>query len=132
MSGTLTTAGGLTASTIGITFATYFPEATPAVMLCALAGAALFVLKEQDYKLWKQLVFALISFIGGVYCAGMASQIIAVLINACLRMVHPEADITVTPAVGALAASTVAVTVLLRLLVKSRDYVPTIRQGGDA
>ena len=60
----------------------------------------------------------------------MASQIIAVLINVCLRMVHPGADITVTPVAGALVASTVAVTVLVRLLVKSREYAPAF--GGDA
>ncbi|MGQ7195072.1 putative holin, partial [Escherichia sp. HC-TM1] len=35
-----TATAGVAAGTTGITFATMFPEATPAVMLCSLAGAA--------------------------------------------------------------------------------------------
>ncbi|MEG7487723.1 putative holin [Enterobacter hormaechei] len=108
------------AGTTGITFATMFPEATPAVMLCSLAGAALYVLSSEDHKLWKQILFALISFIGGVYCAGTASEIIAALINAALSHLSPPVAVKVSPAIGALAASTVSVTVLLRVLKRSK------------
>ena len=114
-------AGGVAAGSAGITFASLFPEATPAVMICALAGAALYVLSSQDHKLWKQLIFALISFIGGVYCAGTASEIIAALINAGLSHLSPPVQIKVTPAIGALAASTISVTILLRVLSRSRS-----------
>lgn len=114
-------AGGVAAGSAGITFASLFPEATPAVMICALAGAALYVLSSQDHKLWKQFIFALISFIGGVYCAGTASEIIAALINAGLSHLSPPVQIKVTPAIGALAASTISVTILLRVLSRSRS-----------
>ncbi|MEI9860230.1 putative holin [Enterobacter bugandensis] len=117
---TATITAGVAAGTTGITFATLFPEATPAVMVCSLAGAALYILSSEDHKIWKQIIFALISFIGGVYCAGTASEIIAALINAGLNQLSPPVSIKVSPAIGALAASTVSVTVLLRVLKRSR------------
>ncbi|MDH1318599.1 phage holin family protein [Enterobacter bugandensis] len=117
---TATVTAGVAAGTTGITFATLFPEATPAVMVCSLAGAALYILSSEDHKIWKQILFALISFIGGIYCAGTASEIIAALINAGLNQLGPPVTIKVSPAIGALAASTVSVTVLLRVLKRSR------------
>ncbi|MGM1066060.1 putative holin [Enterobacter bugandensis] len=117
---TATVTAGVAAGTTGITFATLFPEATPAVMVCSLAGAALYILSSEDHKIWKQIIFALISFIGGVYCAGTASEIIAALINAGLNQLSPPVSIKVSPAIGALAASTVSVNVLLRVLKRSR------------
>ncbi|MCU6338906.1 phage holin family protein [Enterobacter quasiroggenkampii] len=72
---TATVTAGVAAGTTGITFATLFPEATPAVMVCSLAGAALYILSSEDHKIWKQILFALISFIGGIYCAGTASTV---------------------------------------------------------
>lgn len=117
---TATVTAGVAAGTTGITFATLFPEATPAVMVCSLAGAALYILSSEDHKIWKQIIFALISFIGGVYCAGTASEIIAALINAGLNQLSSPVSIKVSPAIGALAASTVSVTVLLRVLKRSR------------
>ena len=115
-----TVTAGVAAGTTGITFATLFPEATPAVMVCSLAGAALYILSSEDHKIWKQIIFALISFIGGIYCAGTASEIIAALINAGLNQLSPPVSIKVSPAIGSLAASTVSVTVLLRVLKRSR------------
>ena len=115
-----TVTAGVAAGTTGITFATLFPEATPAVMVCSLAWAALYILSSEDHKIWKQIIFALISFIGGIYCAGTASEIIAALINAGLNQLSPPVSIKVSPAIGALAASTVSVTVLLRVLKRSR------------
>lgn len=118
---TATVTAGLAAGTTGITFATLFPEATPAVMVCSLAGAALYILSSEDHKIWKQILFALISFIGGIYCAGTASEIIAALINAGLNQLSPPVTIKVSPAIGALAASTVSVTILLRILARSKS-----------
>ncbi|MCK7380279.1 hypothetical protein DD600_22460 [Enterobacter cloacae] len=117
---TATVTAGVAAGTTGITFATIFPEATPAVMVCSLAGAALYILSSEDHKIWKQILFALISFIGGIYCAGTASEIIAALINAGLNQLSPPVTIKVSPAIGALAASTVSVTILLRILARSK------------
>lgn len=117
---TATVTAGVAAGTTGITFATLFPEATPAVMVCSLAGAALYILSSEDHKIWKQILFALISFIGGIYCAGTASEIIAALINAGLNQLSPPVIIKVSPAIGALAASTVSVTILLRILARSK------------
>lgn len=56
---------GVAAGSAGVTFAALFPEATPAVMICALAGAALYVLSSGQHRFWKQVIFALISFVGG-------------------------------------------------------------------
>ncbi|RTN72005.1 putative holin [Enterobacter hormaechei] len=117
---TATVTAGVAAGTTGITFATLFPEATPAVMVCSLAGAALYILSSEDHKIWKQILFALISFIGGIYCADTASEIIAALINAGLNQLSPPVTIKVSPAIGALAASTVSVTILLRILARSK------------
>ena len=117
---TATVTAGVAAGTTGITFATLFPEATPAVMVCSLAGAALYILSSEDHKIWKQILFALISFIGVIYCAGTASEIIAALINAGLNQLSPPVTIKVSPAIGALAASTVSVTILLRILARSK------------
>ncbi|HAV2196588.1 TPA: hypothetical protein O8U18_004089 [Enterobacter cloacae] len=117
---TATVTAGVAAGTTGITFATLFPEATPAVMVCSLAGAALYILSSEDHKIWKQILFALISFIGGIYCAGTASEIIAALINAGLNQLSPPVTVKVSPAIGALAASTVSVTILLRILARSK------------
>ncbi|MFW0973702.1 putative holin [Leclercia pneumoniae] len=73
----LTTTAGLAAGGAGLSFAAMFPEATPSVMLCALTGAALYVLTGENHQFWKQVVFALISFVGGVYSADFISEILS-------------------------------------------------------
>ncbi|EAY0927146.1 hypothetical protein E1A40_08875 [Salmonella enterica subsp. enterica serovar Aba] len=110
------TAAGVAAGSAGMTFAALFPEATPAVMICALAGAALYVLSSGRHRLWKQIIFALISFIGGVYCAETASAIITGILNAVLSHLNPPVTVKVSPAVGALVASVICVTALLRIM----------------
>lgn len=110
----------MAAGTTGITFATLCPEATPAVIVCLLAGAVLYFLSSEDHKVWKQILFALILFIGGFYFAGTTSEIIAALINAALNQLSPPVTIKVLSAIGALAASTVSVTILLRILARSK------------
>ncbi|CNK80780.1 putative exported phage-related protein [Yersinia enterocolitica] len=108
-----------------------FPEATPAVVVCSLAGAALYVLSSRPHRLWRQVLFALISFIGGVCCADTASEIIAALINAGLNQLSPPVTIRVTPAIGALVASTVCVSVLLRVMSKYHLNSDSNRKEGD-
>lgn len=131
MSEPLTLAAGVAAGTTGVTFAAMFPEATPAVMLCALAGAAMYVLTAEEHRIWKQIIFALISFIGGVFFAGTASEIIAALLNAALGALTPPVHVQVSPAIGALVASTISVVVLLRILSKSKTASPKLEGGGE-
>lgn len=124
MSEPLTAATGITAGTAGVTLAAYFPEATPAVMMCSLAGAALYVLTSDPHKFWKQIIFALISFISGIYCSGFVSEIIAGLLNAALGHLTPPVQVKITPAVGALVASVVSITVLLKILSRAKNTPP--------
>lgn len=102
--------GGVGAA--GASFATLFPEATPGVMACALAGTALYVVTSENHAIWKQIAFAIISFIGGIYAAGFTSDFLSAVINALL---HGSGVVSVPPAIGALVASSIAVTVLLRI-----------------
>ena len=67
MSDPLTVAGGFAAGTVGVTLATLFPEATPGVMRFSLGGAALYVLTSEPHQIWKQAVFASMSFLGGSF-----------------------------------------------------------------
>ena len=107
---------GVAAGSAGVTFAALFPEATPAVM----AGAALYVLSSGQHRFWKQVIFALISFVGGVYCAETASAIITGILNAVLSHLNPPVTVKVSPAIGALVASVISVTSLLRIMSQAR------------
>lgn len=117
--GALVASGGAAAS-VGVTLASTFPEATPAVVICSLAGAALYVLSSRPHRFWRQVLFALISFIGGIYCADTASEILAALINAGLSQIAPDTSVSVTPAMGALVASTITVSILVRVMSRYR------------
>ena len=132
MSDPLTVAAGVAAGTTGATFATMFPEATPAVLLCALAGAAAYVLTTEEHKIWKQIVFALISFIGGVYFAVPMAKIMAGVINTALGLLHPPVSIEVPPSIGALVAASISVAILLRILSRSkRGKMPGLEEEGQ-
>jgi Na+/glutamate symporter len=116
----LTTSTVVVAGSAGVTFATLFPEATPPVMICALAGALLYVLTSENHQIWKQIVFAVISFIGGVYSAEFVSHILTALANTVLQ--NPNPPVSIPPAVGALVGAVIAVTVLLRILSRSKTF----------
>lgn len=131
MSEPLTIATGVAAGSAGLTFAALFPEATPAVMICALAGAALYVLTTESYQFWKQVVFAFISFIGGVYCAEFVSHILTGLVNAFLLSLNLELSVSVPPAVGALVSALVCVTALLKILSRTKNYLAGKPEGGQ-
>lgn len=120
MTDPLIVTAGVTTGTFGIAIATIFPEATPAVMLCSLGGAALYVLTADEHQPWKQIIFALISFMGGMYFGGTAADISAALINAALHKLTPSVTVNVSPPVGSLVASAISVTVLLRIMAYSR------------
>lgn len=129
MSDPLTIAGGVTSATVGVTFASMFPEATPGVMLCALAGAAMYVLTSEPYQLWKQFLFAVISFMGGVFFSVPMAKILAGIINTALSIMQPPVVIEVSPNIGALVAASISVAVLLRILAKSKSgKVPGLRE----
>ncbi|HAV1976479.1 TPA: hypothetical protein JG987_003915 [Enterobacter hormaechei subsp. steigerwaltii] len=121
MSETFTIVGvGITSSSVGVTFATLFPE-TSAVMLGSLAGTALYVLTSDPHQLWKQAIFALISFISGVFFSVPMAKIMAGIINTPLSLMKPPASIEVSPAVGAIVTASISVAVLLRILRKSKS-----------
>ncbi|EFB5187769.1 hypothetical protein NZZ21_004612 [Escherichia albertii] len=121
MHSSLTITGAVAAGSTGVTLSTLFPEATPAVVICSLAGTALYVLSSRPHRVWRQILFALISFIGGIHSAETVSEIIAAVINAWLVKIAPGASVHVTPGIGALVASTICVSVLLRVMAKYQD-----------
>lgn len=131
MSEPITIAGGVTAAAVGVTFASLFPEATPTVMLGSLAGTALYVLTSDPHQLWKQAIFAIISFIGGVFFSVPMAKIMAALVNAALGTLTPPASIEVSPTVGAIVSASISVAVLLRILRKSKTgSVPGLGEDG--
>lgn len=132
MSDPLTAASAVAAGTAGVTFASLFPEATPAVMLCALAGAAMYVLTAEPHQLWKQIIFAVISFMGGVFFSDPMAKIMAGIINTPLSLMKPPVSIEVSPSIGALVSASISVAVLLRILAKSkRGKMPGLEEEGQ-
>lgn len=131
MSDPLTVAGGITAGSVGVTLATLFPEATPGVMLFSLGGAALYVLTSEPHQIWKQAIFAIISFLGGVSFSGPMAKIMAAIINAALSVLTPPVTIEVSPNIGALVAASISVAILLRILAKSKKGSLPGLDGGD-
>lgn len=121
MSEPLTATASVAAGSTGVALATWFPEATPAVSLCALAGTLLYVITTPRFHFWKQMLFAAISFIGGVYGADTAAEILAAFINGALSHISSSVTVNVSPAVGALVASTVSVAALLKVLARYRN-----------
>lgn len=78
---------------------------TIGVVMCSFAGATLFILMKQADTVWRQALYFTVSFISGLYCAGFACDLLERLLG------------TEVPApVGALVASTVAITALSKLL----------------
>ncbi|HID7510848.1 TPA: putative holin [Enterobacter hormaechei] len=132
MSDPLTSASAVTAGTAGVTFASLFPEATPAVMLCALAGSAMYVLTAEPHQLWKQIIFAVISFMGSVFFSEPMAKIMAGVINTPLSLMTPPVSIEVSPSIGALVSASISVAVLLRILAKSkRGKMPGLEEEGQ-
>jgi hypothetical protein len=89
-------------------------------MLCALAGASMYVLTSEPHPLWKQILFALISFMGGVFFSEPMAKIMAGVINTALGLLRPPVSIEVSPNVGALVAASISITILLRILSRSK------------
>jgi hypothetical protein len=79
------------------------------------------VLTSEPHQIWKQAVFAIISFLGGVSFAVPMATIMAGVINSALSLLTPPVTIEVSPNIGALVAASISVAILLRILSKSKN-----------
>ena len=82
-----------------------YPALTLPILLCSVAGAALFTLITHEPKIYKQCIYFFVSFVTGVSGYELSAAILSKAVNC-----------TVPNSVGALVASTVAVTVLTKLV----------------
>ena len=82
-----------------------YPALTLPILLCSIAGAALFTLITHEPKIYKQCIYFFVSFVTGVSGYELSATILSKAINC-----------TVPSSVGALVASTIAVTVLTKLV----------------
>ena len=82
-----------------------YPALTLPIILCSIAGAALFTLITHEPKICKQGIYFFVSFVTGVSGYELSASILSKAINC-----------TVSNSVGALIASTIAVTVLTKLV----------------
>ena len=84
---------------------TGYPALTLPIILCSIAGAALFTLITHEPKICKQCIYFFVSFVTGVSGCELSAAILSKAIS-----------FTVPNSVGALIASTIAVTVLTKLV----------------
>lgn len=105
---------------MGISLATLFPDATPSVILGALSGSAIYVLTSEPLSLWKQAIFATISFLAGLVAASSMTMLISGFVNELTRYLHPPIFVDIDPFFGSAAASALAITVLLHFIKKWR------------
>ena len=82
-----------------------YPALTLPIILCSIAGAALFTLITHEPKIYKQCIYFFVSFVTGVSGYELSATMLSKAIN-----------FTVPNSVGALIASTIAVTVLTKLV----------------
>ena len=82
-----------------------YPALTLPIILCSIAGAALFTLITHEPKIYKQCIYFFVSFVTGVSGYELSATILSKAVNC-----------TVPNSVGALIASTIAVTVLTKLV----------------
>ena len=91
----------------------------------------MYVLTSEPHQLWKQMLFAVISFMGGVFFSVPMAKILAGVINAGLGVLQPPVSIEVSPNVGALVSASISVAVLLRIVAKSRrGKMPGLEEEG--
>ena len=88
-----------------------YPALTLPIILCSVAGAALFTLITHEPKIYKQCIYFFVSFVTGVSGYELSATILSKAINC-----------TVPNSVGALVASTIAVTVLTKLVELSQSW----------
>ena len=88
-----------------------YPALTLPILLCSIAGAALFTLITHEPKIYKQCIYFFVSFVTGVSGYELSATILSKAIN-----------FTVPSSVGALIASTIAVTVLTKLVELAQSW----------
>lgn len=89
------------------------------------------MLTSEPHQIWKQAIFAIISFLGGVSFAVPMATIMAGVINSALSLLTPPVTIEVSPNIGALVAASISVAILLRILSKSKNGSLPGLDGGD-
>ena len=88
-----------------------YPALTLPIILCSIAGAALFTLITHEPKIYKQCIYFFVSFVTGVSGYELSATILSKAVNC-----------TVPSSVGALIASTIAVTVLTKLVELAQSW----------
>ena len=88
-----------------------YPALTLPIILCSIAGAALFTLITHEPKIYKQCIYFFVSFVTGVSGYEPSAAILSKAVNC-----------TVPNSVGALIASTIAVTVLTKLVELAQSW----------
>ena len=88
-----------------------YPALTLPIILCSVAGAALFTLITHEPQIYKQCIYFFVSFVTGVFGYELCAAILSKAIN-----------FTVPKSVGALVASTIAVTVLTKLVELAQSW----------
>ena len=88
-----------------------YPALTLPIILCSVAGAALFTLITHEPKIYKQCIYFFVSFVTGVSGYELSATILSKAVNC-----------TVPSSVGALIASTIAVTVLTKLVELAQSW----------
>ena len=88
-----------------------YPALTLPIILCSIAGAALFTLITHEPKIYKQCIYFFVSFVTGVSGYELSAAILSKAVNC-----------TVPSSVGALIASTIAVTVLTKLVELAQSW----------
>ena len=88
-----------------------YPALTLPIILCSIAGAALFTLITHEPKIYKQCIYFFVSFVTGVSGYELSATILSKAIS-----------FTVPNSVGALIASTIAVTVLTKLVELAQSW----------
>lgn len=86
----------------------------------------MYVLTAEPHQLWKQIIFAVISFMR------LMVKMMAGVINTPLSLLKPPVSIEVSPSIGALVSASISVAVLLRILAKSkRGKMPGLEEEGQ-
>lgn len=128
---TITTTA-VVSTTMGVTIGTLFPGVTPPILMGAIMGTAIYVMTPSIFPLWKQFIFAIISFVTGIIVAQPTTDIIDGLINYGLSHLNlnPPLIIKINPFIGALVAALIAITILLRIMKKSKTInIPGVDEG---
>lgn len=121
----LTVTKALTIGSLGSTLAIFIPDWTPAVIVCALAGAIFSSTLETQQPICQKLIQSVVSFLGGVYFARYAAQVVSGMVLSLTGR-----DIEVPEALGALVASATCVTLLFRALKRVRGNETKNRESG--